>query len=225
MTRLGVAVLLGVVCAGPARAAGISANSMTYKNFAREAADERFRDIWTATGFRIRAAKVRWSYLTDLRLGPVGNGSHFQTQLDFLTLMLDEFNDTLYAERASDAKIRENLWRARAAAMEAGQPDPVVPTAQAYVGLRQDKLGLAHQLVDASNKVADAAKDLRARGQWLLEQNAISQEEMNFYIELDDIGAEATKQSADELEKAQRLLEEAQTDLVNTSGSHPVPGS
>ena len=217
--------LLGfVVWSLPVSAAGVTAASMTYKNFARESADDRFRNLWEMTGMQIRAARTRWSYETNLRLEAIGAASHFETQLAFLTLATEEFYVTLYEERAANAEVREHSWRTRAAAVEAGRPEPLLDIAQADLDLRKQKLIIAQKLVDWSNEIDATSRDLEERAASLLVGGAMDREDYNFYLELKTLGRSAVTLGAEELVKARELLQEAQRDLDDVTG-HAVTGS
>jgi hypothetical protein len=210
-----------VLCSAPPATAAVTVESMSYKNFAREAADMYLKDVIHAHEYQIEAAKTRWTYQIDLRLLQSNAASWFDTQLANVQLMREEIFGSFFEARAADDLVREEMWRLRAAAIEAGQPEPVTVVAQHYLQMRRDNLAFTQKFADWANKNAAVTKDLLARARWAFSQEAMAQEELNYYIELDGLGEGFVRAAAAEIAKAQRLLHEAESDLTALA---PGPG-
>jgi hypothetical protein len=190
---------------------------MSYKNFAHEAEDDRLRNLIHASKYEIEAARTKWEYQTDLSLLPTQAASYFDTQFAYLRLITQQFSVVYYTGLAADAQVREALWSDRASDLEAGKPDSPLSIAQYYVQLRTDNVDVSQKFATWASQIAGVASDLRARAESLYSRGAMAQEEFNYYIELDRIGQAAIVAANAEVQKAQRSLAEAQSDLAQVS--------
>jgi hypothetical protein len=197
--------------------AEVTAMSMSYRNFARESEDARVRDLISSHVHAADAAKAQWSYDADQRLLPSNSVSWFETQLTYIQLLRERFLSYFYKARSDDAGVRQEMWNLRAAALEAGQPEPLGVIAQHYVQMRKDNLEACAKFADWAKKSAAAAQDLELRARRLLAQGGMAREEYNYYLELLELGQEAVNGAYAELQKGQKLLEEAQSDLAQVN--------